>query len=158
MAIEYRKGICSSCGEDKMIVKRTYMLCYKCNESRLDKTRGPKKKTPIKSKSKPSGELTLFKSIWSTRTQVSFLSGRDLSSVPDYLWLNMFAHVLSKSQSKYPKFKLYSKNIILLHPDEHFLLDHGNSDQRDKYAKKWNCDWSSIDKLREQLKREYDRL
>ena len=54
-------------------------------------------------------------SIWETRTKVSYLSGRDLSRTPDYLILNCFAHVLPKG--KYPKFRLYSKNIIFLTSD-----------------------------------------
>ena len=158
MALQYKKGLCSECGEDKIIVKPSKKLCYKCNEVRLDQTRVAKPKTSIKAKKKPSGELVLFQSIWSTRSQVSYLSGKDLSSTPNYLWLNMFAHVLSKSQSKYPKFKLYAKNIILLSPDEHYLLDFGTEDQRLKYAKENNCNWSSIDRLKDQLKKEYERL
>ena len=70
----------------------------------------------------------------------------------------MFAHVLSKAQNKFYKFKLYKKNIILLTPHEHLLLDHGTIEQREMYATKTGCDWNTILELEEELKYEYKAI
>jgi hypothetical protein len=131
------------------------MLCYPCNEKRLEGVRGKKISKPIR-KTKKTGERALFESLWETRTKVSYLSGKDLSRTPDFLMLNIFAHVLPKG--KYPKYRLNAENIIFLDPDEHYLLDFGTEDQREKYAKENNCSWEDIYRLAEKLKKEYNRL
>jgi len=153
--LSYNKAECSECGEVKYITKPSKKLCHKCNSKRLESVRGKKTPKPIGSKKK-TGELALFMSIWDTRAKVSYLSGRDLSRTPDYLILNCFAHVLAKG--KYPKFRLSSENIVLLDPDEHYLLDFGTEDQRQKYAEENNCSWEQLYKLRDRLKSKYDRL
>ena len=155
MALQYKKGVCSECDEEKMIVKPSKKLCYSCNQKRLESVKPKKVGKPIR-KTKKTGELALFESIWETRAKVSYLSGRDLSKTPNYLILNCFAHVLPKG--KYPKFRLSSENIVLLHHDEHYLLDFGTEDQRKKYAQEHNCSWASLYKLRDRLKKEYDKL
>jgi hypothetical protein len=131
------------------------MLCHKCNQKRLEGVRGKKTPKPIANRKK-TGERALFESLWETRAKVSFLSGKDLSRTPDFLMLNIFAHVLPKG--KYPKYRLNTKNIIFLDPDEHYLLDFGTEDQRQKYAEENNCDWDCIYNLAEKLKKEYGRL
>lgn len=123
------------------------MLCATCNKKRLDKGKAFKP---------PTGEKEVFEMIWGEREHVSFLSGEPLSAYEGHdSWFSLFAHVLSKAQNKYPRYKLYKKNIILLTPFEHHLLDHGNSDQRKKYAEETKCDWSTIFNLEEELKDEY---
>ena len=104
-------------------------------------------------------EIDFYFEIWNSRKQRSFLSNQRLNFAErSEFWYNCFAHVLSKSQSKYPKFKLYSKNLILLTPEEHHLLDHGTEMQRQKYAKKYGCDWQKVYGLREELVQEYNNL
>jgi hypothetical protein len=99
----------------------------------------------------PTGELNLFHEIWKTRTHKSFLSNKEI----EYFNVSCFAHILPKGENKFPKFKLNPKNIILLIPYEHHLLDNGTIEQREKYAKENNCNWDKIYKLYEKLSDEY---
>jgi len=102
------------------------------------------------------GEAELFKKIWDSRGHVSFLSSKLITEREGSpFWFSIFAHVLAKGKAKYPKFKMYSKNIIILTPTEHFLLDHCSEDERQKYASRNNCNWDKVYELRCQLKREY---
>lgn len=126
------------------------MLCAICNKKRLDKG---------KDKVKPTGEKVMFEQIWEEREHKSFLTGKPLDyHLGKNTWFNLFAHVLSKAQNKYPKFKLYKKNIILLTPEEHRLLDHGTEDERRRYAEEEGCDWDLILELKEELKYEYKAI
>lgn len=105
-----------------------------------------------------NSEKELFREIWYSRPRVSFLSGKPLKYEEDgQFWVNLFAHVLAKGKSKYPRFKLYSKNIILLTPEEHMLLDQGTEMNRMAYAKKNGCDWQKVYGLREELIKEYEK-
>jgi len=98
----------------------------------------------------------IFMEIWEERPHVSFLSGRPINIMPGTdLWYVCFAHVLSKALNKFPRYKLYKPNVQLLLPEEHTLLDHGYSDQRERYAKEYNCDWNKIYELSETLKLQY---
>ena len=70
------------------------------------------------------------------------------------------AHVLAKGQNKYPKFKFYKKNLILLTEYEHQLLDAGTIEQRQHYAEYCEqnggkCDWQKLFDLKEELLEEY---
>jgi len=89
----------------------------------------------------------------------SFVSGKLISITEgSELWFSLFAHVLAKNQGKYPYFKLYLKNIILLLPIEHTLLDQGSGKNRIDYAKRnlpKKVDWGRIDVLRDELIEEY---
>ena len=104
-------------------------------------------------------EVEMYDKIWEEREPVSFLSGRSLGvSKGSNFWFNIFAHVLAKGKAKYPKFKLYSKNLILLTPEEHNLLDFCSKADREAYAKRNNCDWKIVYDLMEELKKEYKEL
>lgn len=100
--------------------------------------------------------LTCFYyAIWGERPHISFISGKPIYSFSPV----NFAHVLAKGQGKYPKFKFYKKNVVLLTFEEHTLYDQGTKDQREKYAKKNPaCDWGKLDRLKEQLILEYNAL
>jgi hypothetical protein len=105
------------------------------------------------------GELKMFEHIWDTREHISFLSDKPLGVVKNgHMWVNVFAHVLAKGLAKYPKFKLYSKNVILLTPEEHNLLDFCSEAQRQAYAAVNGCDWQKVYDFREELKEEYKLL
>lgn len=111
---------------------------------------GEKGKTKTKKVfKKKTGEKSIFEHIWETRPHKSFISGQDLDFYVYPYFFNLFAHVLSKN--KYPEFRLYDKNIILLTPYEHFLLDQGTEEQRSNY----NADWELIYKLKGDLIAEY---
>lgn len=151
-----RRNTCSQDGCTYPVFAKK--LCKSHQHLRTDKkaTQPKTKKTTKKPQYKASSERTLFDSIWSTRNRVSFVSGKNLEKYNALgLYLNMFAHVLSKAQNKYPKFKLYDRNIVLLTPDEHYLLDFGTEDQREKYARENNCSWQELYNLRDYLKEEY---
>lgn len=131
-------------------------LCKYHQNLRTDKKPTQKKRSTIKAKIKPSGERTIFDLIWNTRDRISFVSGKSLQQYEGTdFYPNLFAHVLSKAQNRYPKFKLYDRNIVLLTPDEHYLLDFGTEEQREKYAEEHNCSWQPLYDLRDELKKNY---
>lgn len=110
-------------------------------------------------------EAMLFRIIWNIRSQRSFLTGIWLRNIqPGHpLWYNQFAHVLAKGQNKYPLFRFYLRNVILLSPGEHALLDAGTAEARITYSQeveeasggKVKADWGKIEALAEELKEEY---
>jgi len=103
-------------------------------------------------------EWTAFRTLWTYMPRKSYLSDlflRDFYAGPYFL--NVFAHVLNKK--KYPYFRYYLKNIILLTPGEHSLLDQGTVEQRESYSQKVKtADWSKIGVLKELLLQEYNAL
>lgn len=127
-----------------------------CNTVRLAKGKEedpfkPKPRSSIKFKKKePTGELVLFQSIWATRPHRSFIDGEWLG---DDMNVCFMAHVLPKAQNRYPKFKLYDKNIRLLSWAQHDLWDKGvRADLR------LLPEWSKMFELEEELKNEYKKL
>lgn len=94
--------------------------------------------------------IQFYRDIWNKRERVSAVSGKRLL----YFDVCCFAHVLAKG--KYPKFKFYEKNICLLTPYEHFLVDSSTKELRDKYAKENpSCAWERFYDLRDELLKEY---
>jgi hypothetical protein len=111
-------------------------------------------------------EITIFNLIWKTRERKSFLTGTWLRTFEDSpLFFNCFAHVLAKGQNKYPYFKYYMKNIVLLTPGEHALLDQGTEEARISYALeveersggKITADWPKLKALEQELLGEYKK-
>lgn len=109
-------------------------------------------------------EIIIFKHLWAVLPKKSYISGlwlREFENTP--FFLNIFAHVLPKRQNAYPYFVHYFKNITLLTPGEHALLDQGTEEQRIQYALdleqasggKQTADWGKLKKLEEDLKKEY---
>lgn len=108
---------------------------------------------------KVNKEVELYQLVWKDRDKRSFLSGQKINiEEGSSFWYNIFAHVLAKGKANYPKFRLYSKNIILLTPYEHMLLDHGSEAQRKVYAGVTGCDWNKVFDLKEELKLEYKTI
>ena len=140
----FSKGDCKYHAQARYVKKR--------NEKLKEISKKPIKKKPRKA----TGELSMFKEIHKGRDLVSFLTGAPIPSFDlQERTLNLFAHVLSKKN--YPDFRLYKKNIVLLTAEEHYLFDHGNSDQREKYARGTpNCDWEKLYKFKDELKEEYN--
>ena len=131
------------------------------DKNRYDIKRSPIKRSPLKPKRvKSEGLIILYKEIAKERELKSFVSGVDLSKVSKDFWRNLFAHVLAKGQNKYPKFKLYKKNIVLLSPKEHDLYDNGTEFEREEYARNMMKQgivvrWQKLYDLREELLTEY---
>lgn len=111
-------------------------------------------------------QIMIFRQIWSLSVKKSVISGtflRDLEGKD--MWVNCFAHVLAKGQNKYPYFRYYAKNIALISPKEHHLLDNGTEDQRIAYAKeiekktngRCKVDWQKLYDLRDELEKEYKK-
>lgn len=172
-------GDCSMCPKtETMIVKKIAGrgYCVECNRVRLDLRNieyagqgviipQGKKKYVITFK-KPTGEKRMFDEIWEEREEddgghKSYISGLSVDQHHGTkFYPNLFAHVLAKGLNKYPKFKLYKPNIMLLTPGEHRLLDHGSEEQRINYELKMSqqgvtVDWQKLYDLQDQLKEEY---
>ncbi len=151
-------GVCSECtdGKEKRLAKRKPPLCgyhyavaqrKKSVEKNKDK---PKKVSTYKYKREPTGEPPIMKSIWeSTTERRSFVSGK-----PIYVFnVRNMAHVLPKAQNKYPKFKLYPKNIVLLSFEEHDSWDNGIREELRLLP-----EWNKMFELEEELLLEYKIL
>jgi hypothetical protein len=104
--------------------------------------------------------------LWGYSNKRSFVSGNHLMQfIGSPMELNMFAHVLSKAQNKYPLFRFYAKNIAIIDPEEHKLWDHGTEEQRINYSLdieeksngRFTADWDKLKNLRDELKKEYQK-
>jgi hypothetical protein len=112
-------------------------------------------------------QIAIFKQIWMVSNKRSFISGLFLREFLNTdLFINCFAHVLAKGQNQYPYFKYYARNIVLLTPGEHALLDQGTEEARISYSLnieertkgKSTADWQKLYALRDDLKKEYDKM
>lgn len=133
-------------GCDNLVFTHGYCRRHSHNYYSLKEVK-PKAKPKVKYKT--TGERALFDAIWSMREHTSYLTGKKLDCYSETFYLNMFAHVLPKG--KYPDFRLFDKNIVLLTPEEHYLLDFGTEEQRQRYSDRWYL----IDDLKEVLLAEY---
>jgi len=104
-------------------------------------------------------QVALFKQIWLLSNRRSFVSGLFLREYMNTdLFFNCFAHVLAKGINQYPYFKYYAKNIVLLTPGEHALLDQGTEEARINYTLDVKtANWQPLYDLREELKKEYKK-
>lgn len=140
-----RIGNCYVCGKENVtIAKKLYdgSLCVKCNAKRLRDKK--EKKEPVGLK----GEWACFLKIWGERPHVSEVSGKPLGNVLKPIF---FSHLLSKSPSAYPKYKLNPENIMLKTADEHVAW-HSCS-RKDLVAK--NPQWQKVLDKYELLKEQY---
>jgi len=109
-------------------------------------------KSPVKARREQS-LLALFIAIWDEREHVSFISGKPIYTFS----VSNFAHVLPRG--RFPKMKFERDNIVLLLPEEHFLLDQGTIKQREEYAKKNpTVKWDMISELKDKLLNDYSIL
>ena len=111
-------------------------------------------------------QVAIFKQIWLYSNKKSYITDVFLREYMNTeLWLNCFAHVLAKGMNQYPYFKYYAKNIALLAPGEHSLLDHGTEEARINYSLdieertkgKSTANWQKLYDLRDELKVEYKK-
>lgn len=140
------------------------------SEATPKKTKSKKttvKKKPIKRRStkrqleaKEYGQNDMFLEKWNNSIKKSYISCRDLShlEVGSNYWRCSMAHILPKS--KYTKYRTYINNLVIVHPEEHQLIDQGTEDQRTKYKKEWEAkgysiNWDVFYELQEKLKTFY---
>lgn len=83
------------------------------------KDKKPIKRNPIKKKRKRTGEKPLFEAIAESREWICFVTGEKLYQLKS----TQFSHVLPKALNKYPLYKLYEPNIILLSDEAHRMWD-----------------------------------
>lgn len=84
------------------------------------KEKRPLKRTRIKYKKKDTGQISVFEDIAESRDWVCFVTGKRLNQ----LTATNFGHVLPKALNKYPLYKTFEKNIVLVTDEIHFLWDH----------------------------------
>lgn len=149
--LKYKLQPCKECKDDepKPTIKGLCQYHYRLERAKVYRER---KKSPTKAK-KPTGELVLFHEIYDAGPPVCFVTGQKLHSKEFYLrtktFHHLFHHVLTKAA--YPAFRLYGKNIIMVKPDVHALLEtKAFSD-----LVKMNPGFQKVIDLKETLKTEY---
>lgn len=78
-----------------------------------------KKAKPVFKQKAGTGQAEVFEEIAEEREWVCFVSDVGLTQ----LTATQFAHVLPKALNKYPLFKLYKKNIVILSDEIHYAWD-----------------------------------
>lgn len=101
-----------------------------------------------------TSEIQVFLYLWHKYPHISMISGRKLPVI----WiLSIFAHVLNKKD--YPLFRLNPDNVMMVHPDEHGLIDSGTTEQRKKYCDQYkNADFSIFYSKKELLLTQYKSI
>ena len=127
---------------------------------RKDKKRKPIAKRVMKDRVKTPDfgfdtQPQLFKHVYfaANKPVKCFISDRDITdcmSGPIDHWKKFFAHILPKG--KYTYWKYNPRNIIMLHPEAHTIVDQGTQEARDKHPD-WN--WKGWDIEVEFAKEEY---
>lgn len=108
-----------------------------------------KTRKPIFKPKKGTGEKEIFAEIAEEREWVCFVTGKGLTE----LTATQFAHVLPKALNKYPLFKLYKENIVLLSNEAHYAWDFKSRDELRKDRM-----FDKLFELEEKLKEEYKLL
>lgn len=97
----------------------------------------------------PTGEREIFAEIASERDWRCYVTGVELKE----LKASTFAHCLSKALNKYPLFKLYKPNIVLLADEIHYAWDFKPRSELKKDPR-----FDKLFALKEELKQEYKLL
>ena len=106
-----------------------------------------KKRTLIKSVKTPDfgfqTQLQVFRHIFFKlkKPVICPISGRDITDIMNgsiTQWITAFAHILPKG--KYPLWRLNPRNVKMINPVAHNLLDQGTELQREEYPD-WNWAW-----------------
>lgn len=142
--MQYQKGKCIGtetfvgCGNDNVyIVNRTRKLCDTCNKKRLKPSTVQKTAT---------GELQMFKEIWSERPHISEVSGDPLP----YFDVRCFSHLLPKGN--YERYRLNKENIVLKTPQEH--TDWHSIAESELWRK---SEWIWVLQKRDELRIQYNK-
>lgn len=102
-------------------------------------------------------QIEVFKHVYfkADKPVKCLISGWDITDCMDGSiehWVQFFAHILPKGKFLYWKFN--PRNIIMLHPAAHQIVDQGTQENRDLYPK-WN--WEAWDNEVELAKHEYNK-
>jgi len=88
-------------------------------------------------------QLTMFATLWENHKDekgrvLCTFTGRQLNGfLMSDLFLNCFAHILSKKQ--YPWFKLNPANVVIVNPEFHRIIDQGTLKERAEHPEwKWD--------------------
>ena len=148
--MKYKLQICKEC-DNKIAVPTIKGLCkyhYWKERAKISAEKNKGKKTVRKA----SGELSIFHEIFDERKRVCFVTGVNLDTryfTRKNVFPHMFHHVLSKAA--YPRFRFYKKNIVLLHPEVHHLVE--TKSLIDLTA--FNSNYVKLINLKDELKSEY---
>lgn len=128
--------------------------CDRCNHKhkeikKKEAGKSIKKCTYVKPK---TGESEIFLQVWENSNQRCFVCDK---AIP-YPIASNFLHVLSKALNKFPKFKLYPKNIVLGCHDSETSCHH----RWDKMPRSSLIEpmWKPLFELEAELKEEYKQL
>jgi ribosomal protein L37E len=137
--IARKKKTCKGCGKEVYIFSKG--MCKYC-AYKLKKEKTPSMKQ-------------FFDDIWLSRPPISLISGKTLSSFRynPSLKYSCCAHVLSRKQ--FPHYALRDDNVVLITPEEHFMLDNGTEAQREEYSRVSGANWALIEEIKERLYNEY---
>lgn len=104
------------------------------------------------------GEMELFLYLWQNREHRCYVSGVKLDKYRDTdFFPNLFAHILPKAKNRYPKFKLYENNLVLLSPDIHTMFDNPTLKGIKEYEEKTGHTFSALFELERILHEEYKK-
>lgn len=118
--------ICNGCGKHRYITNRTKCLCDDCNYKRLHNGKSRFEVRAERSKAKKpklrpaTGELALFKEIWSECPHICTHCGKRLLEPLKPIY---FSHI--KSKGAYPELRLVKSNIELTCEDCHQKYEFG---------------------------------
>lgn len=125
--MESKRGVCSCCGRDVLIVNRTRMLCDDCNYRRLhggmSRAEVARKRRKPRNRQK-TGELALFIEIWGSRPHYCVKCGKWLGNDPKPAF---FSHI--KSKGARPDLRLDPNNIELLCEECHHKYEFGKRNE-----------------------------
>lgn len=110
------------------------------------KGKKPLKRTAIKKSFKATGEKELFENIATSREWICFVTGEKLWELKP----TQFAHILPKALNKFPRYKLFEKNIVLLSDWTHRQWDFAPRSELKKDDR-----FDKLFKLEAELKQQY---
>lgn len=148
-------GNCISCPRKNVpiVVKKGW--CDKCNYEIKKAKKYAVGGKPIKKellKPKNTGQADVFLEIWQESNQRCSVCNKPIQ----YPIASNFAHILSKALNKYPLFKLYKKNIVLMcHDSEGSCHHRWDKEPRSSLSEPI---WKPFFELEAELKEEYKQL
>lgn len=139
-----RNGICSICKSENNIAKKLPsigLLCFVCNNKRLNEKKEYSPSIGKYQKKAPTGERELFLSLWQQRPHYSFVSNKYLGDEP---LAHFFSHILPKS--RYNELRLQSDNIVFMTLAEHQLWEFSSHEKLSLLP-----EWQKVFDLKEKL-------
>lgn len=154
MAIKTKIGKCIDCGNTTPLIAKRCQFCYWKHRSKVNAKKEKEKSNSIT-------QMDVFMEIWNESNKRSEISGRKLDIYylkylardKQSMFPNCFAHIIAKGKES--SLKTIKENILLVHPEEHTLLDQGTEKQRKKYEEEYNCSFDIFYKTKVELKKKY---